>query len=138
MRTRAVVTRNLSHDLPYLLDPELTAFVDLKEAFNIGVDPYEPEQEPPKDLDYGPYPSGPMNTWPEAPANFRRLMYEYRKCCMDFSRALLRLIALSLDLDESYFDHMARFPMAGLRPLYYPSQQVKDDVGIGAHADYSC
>lgn len=49
----------------------------------------------------------------------------------------MRLIALSLYLPETYFDHMSRFPMSGLRALHYPTQETAADVGIGAHADYS-
>lgn len=49
----------------------------------------------------------------------------------------MRLIALALDLPEAYFDHMADFPIASVRALHYPSQEVPSDVGIGAHADYS-
>jgi len=64
-------------------------------------------------------------------------MYEYNVAILDFSKKLMRLIALSLGLEESYFDHMADFPMAGLRALHYPSQETTTDVGIGAHADYS-
>lgn len=64
-------------------------------------------------------------------------MYAYNAAILSFSKKLMRLIALALDLDESYFDHMADFPMAGLRALHYPSQEIATDVGIGAHADYS-
>lgn len=64
-------------------------------------------------------------------------MYEYNDAILNFSKQLMRIIALALDLDESYFDHMAKFPTGGLRALHYPSQKVSNDVGIGAHADYS-
>lgn len=64
-------------------------------------------------------------------------MYRYNDACLAFSKSLMRLIALSLNLEESYFDHMSDFPMSGLRALHYPTQEVPSDVGIGAHADYS-
>lgn len=112
---------------------------DLKEAFNMADDPYEPEQNAPPGLDMSPYPPGPLNQWPSDPASFRSIIYEYRVAAQGFASVLLRLIALSLDLPEEYFDHMIAFPMAGLRALHYPPQPPSDDdvIGIGAHADYS-
>jgi isopenicillin N synthase-like dioxygenase len=64
-------------------------------------------------------------------------MYEYNDAILAFSKKLMRMIALALDLKEDYFDHMADFPMGGLRALHYPSLEVSTDAGIGAHADYS-
>lgn len=64
-------------------------------------------------------------------------MYKYNAAILSFSKKLMRTIALALNLPETYFDHMASFPMAGLRALHYPSQETTADVGIGAHADYS-
>lgn len=64
-------------------------------------------------------------------------MYKYNDACLAFSKHLMRLIALSLNLEEDYFEHMSRFPMSGLRALHYPPQESTADVGIGAHADYS-
>lgn len=112
---------------------------DLKEAFNMADDPYDPEQKAPADLDLSAYPHGPGNQWPEKPEAFRSTMYEYRAAAQAFSLTLLRLIALSLQLPETYFDHMTEFPMAGMRALHYPSQRPTDTdvIGIGAHADYS-
>lgn len=56
---------------------------------------------------------------------------------MKFSNELLHLIALSLDLDENHFAPLMKFPMAGMRPLHYPPQDIASDIGLGAHADYS-
>ncbi|KAF2083790.1 Clavaminate synthase-like protein [Saccharata proteae CBS 121410] len=110
---------------------------DLKEAFNMSDDPYEPEQNAPADLDLSTYPPPPLNQWPEQPARFRQTLYAYHAAVSAFARRLLRIVALALELDEHYFDHMTRFPMAGLRALHYPPQEASTDVGIGAHADYS-
>ena len=60
-------------------------------------------------------------------------MDEYRAAVLDFSKRFLRIIALALDLEETYFDFMTRFPMAGLRALHYPPQEVSSDVGIGEY-----
>lgn len=110
----------------------------MKEALNLSEDPYEPEQKAPADLDWTPYPAGPMNQWPETPSDFRKVLCEYRDACLSFSKGLMRLVALSLDLDEEYFNNLTTFPMAGLRPLHYPPQEASDDIGLGAHVDYSC
>jgi isopenicillin N synthase-like dioxygenase len=112
----------------------------LKEGLNFGDDPTEPEQNCPPDFDLSYYPGNgtvPINQWPSTPADFRSVMYEYHAAVMAFSRQLLQIIALALDLEENYFDPLTRFPMAGLRPLYYPPQELADDIGIAAHADYS-
>lgn len=115
-------------------------FPDLKEALNFGDDPTEPEQNCPPGFDLSYYPGNgtvPINQWPATPARFRSVMYQYHAAVLDFARRLLHVIALALDLKEDYFDEMTRFPMAGLRPLYYPPQELNGDIGIGAHADYS-
>jgi isopenicillin N synthase-like dioxygenase len=107
----------------------------LKEAFATGEDPYDPEQNAPKNLDWSKY-SKNGNQWPES-KEFRTIMYQYNDAVLNFSKQLMRMIALALNLDERYFDHMADFPTGGLRALHYPSQEVSNDVGIGADADYS-
>ncbi|KAI1078105.1 Clavaminate synthase-like protein [Whalleya microplaca] len=115
---------------------------DLKEAFNMADDPYEPEQAAPPSLDLSTYPPGPLNQWPARPAGFRDAIYAYRGAAQAFSGVLLRLLALGLELPEDYFESMLAFPMAGLRALHYPPQAAADNnnsntIGIGAHADYS-
>jgi isopenicillin N synthase-like dioxygenase len=116
------------------------SLTDLKEALNFREDPTEPEQNCPPGFDLSYYPGNgtvKCNQWPEKPAKFRSVMYEYHAAVMEFSRQLLHMIALALDLEEDYFDNLTRFPMAGLRPLYYPAQDVVEDMGLAAHADYS-
>ncbi|KAL1897035.1 hypothetical protein Sste5346_004239 [Sporothrix stenoceras] len=113
---------------------------DMKEALNFGDDPTEPERNCPPDFDLSYYPGNgtvPINQWPAQPANFRDVLYQYHAAVMAFSRQLLHIVALALDLDEDFFDTLTVFPMAGLRPLYYPPQELAEDIGIGAHAGYS-
>ncbi|KUJ13015.1 Clavaminate synthase-like protein [Mollisia scopiformis] len=121
-----------------LLETKLDACTrgDLKEAFATGDDPNDPEQNPPATLNRSLYPSN-GNQWPASPPTFRKTMYAYQAAILSFSKSLMQLIALSLSLPETYFDHMSSFPMGGLRALHYPPQDVSTDVGIGAHADYS-
>lgn len=110
------------------------ATTDCKEGFNIGEDPFDPSFNCPADFDVTPYEkfgAGQINLWPEKPEAFRSTLTEYRQAIERFAKQLLRIVALALDLEETYFDHMGRFPMAGLRPLHYPVQEVSDDVGIG-------
>ncbi|KAE8441099.1 hypothetical protein EG329_005866 [Mollisiaceae sp. DMI_Dod_QoI] len=121
-----------------LLETKLDASTrgDLKEAFAMGDDPYDVEQSAPSTLDRTPYPPN-GNQWPTSPKDFRKILYAYHTAVLSFSKKLMQLIALSLDLPETYFDHMSSFPMGGLRALHYPPQPSTSDVGIGAHADYS-
>ena len=118
--------------------------IDLKEAFSQGDDPYEEEQTAPEGLlpllaTLGlSYPKI-GNQWPSETCvpGFRKTIHAYSDALLNFSKKLMRLIALSLDVSEDYFDHMADFPMSSIRALHYPSQEVAGDIGIGAHADYS-
>jgi isopenicillin N synthase-like dioxygenase len=108
----------------------------MKEAFTIGDDPWDPEQESP----YTPSPDTPKrNSWPPAYPKFRPQIYSYYLRALAFSRKLMEAFALALDLPENYFDEATSFPMAGLRILHYPPQERQDarDIGLGAHTDYS-
>ncbi|EXJ83330.1 hypothetical protein A1O1_06951 [Capronia coronata CBS 617.96] len=107
-------------------DPNVTA--DQKEAFSIRTD---------KPL--GRFLQGP-NHWPDLPG-FKESYTEYYNAMRGFSQALFRIIALSLNLDEGYFDRFASDPdgLAALRSHHYPPTPV--DVtgrtrGAGAHTDF--
>lgn len=108
----------------------------MKEAFLIGQDASEPEQN-------APFPTGPstpkLNSWPSAYPEFRPKVYRYYNHAMAFARKLIQAFALSLDLPETYFDEMTSFPMIHYRMLHYPPQEKQDarDIGIGAHTDYT-
>ena len=119
-------------------NPLADSQIDLKEAFNISEEPDELEQEAPTNLNRTPYPTSLINHWPSQPIGFRSILSQYRQACFKFSQQLLKLIALSLDLDENYFWKLNSIPMAGLRLLHYPSQEIATDIGLGAHTDYSC
>jgi isopenicillin N synthase-like dioxygenase len=101
----------------------------------MGEDPAEPEQK----TDRQSSTQEPRNQWPSSPsaAFFRPALYKYYMHILDFSRRLLRVFALALDLPEDSFDSIATFPMAAVRAIHYPPQEVESDVGIGAHTDYS-
>jgi isopenicillin N synthase-like dioxygenase len=66
---------------------------------------------------------------------------------LDLARHLFRLFALSLNLEETFFDSMTTHPGGIARLLYYPpSRSVgpeilpssTEQIGLGAHSDYEC
>ncbi|WP_292540697.1 2-oxoglutarate and iron-dependent oxygenase domain-containing protein [Mesorhizobium sp.] len=101
---------------------------DLKECFDIG---------PERSILEGPF-FGP-NQWPSNLPECRELTYRYHQTMVALAKTLLRGIALSLDLSESFFQDLMRNPISILRLLHYPPQSgyVNEDIiGIGAHTDY--
>jgi isopenicillin N synthase-like dioxygenase len=110
-------------------DPERTK--DLKEIFDLGREALDGKTRP----FFGP------NNWPESLPSFGSTMTDYHNQVMGLARRLLGGIALSLDLDQDYFDPMMTEPVSIQRVLHYPPQnKIKDDslIGIGAHSDYGC
>jgi isopenicillin N synthase-like dioxygenase len=101
---------------------------DLKECFDIG-----PERTAVEGPFFGP------NQWPSTLPRLQELTYGYHQKMVDLSKKLLRGIALSLDLPESYFESLMRNPISIQRLLHYPPQhgQIAEDIiGTGAHTDY--
>lgn len=72
------------------LDENATA--DQKESFSVR-----------RDRPLGRFLQGP-NQWPENPARFKEIYEEYYDSVHELSMKLFRLMALSLSLDENYFD----------------------------------
>ncbi|KAF5523053.1 2-oxoglutarate-Fe(II) type oxidoreductase hxnY [Colletotrichum aenigma] len=112
---------------------------ELKEGFYIGA-------EIPKDHPYfvnKKLNSGP-NQWPEGLGSeletFRSASMEYYSSALSLASDLMRVLALSLDLEESYFSKFMDGAVATMRMLHYPSQPVDADEkltrGIGAHTDF--
>lgn len=66
-------------------------------------------------------------------------MSYYSHVC-DLARDVLRILALTLDLPESYFNQFTEDAVATMRLLHYPPQPKDDDEklsrGIGAHTDF--
>lgn len=103
--------------------------------------PLEPEQEyqaktnsqPPANL------TKPQNIWPSQAPWFREGMYKYYQAIFPLAMKLVRVFALAFGLEEDAFDQMFKFPITGMRPLFYPPSAVENElIGLGAHADFSC
>ncbi|KAI8652159.1 Fe2OG dioxygenase domain-containing protein [Fusarium sp. Ph1] len=112
---------------------------ELKEGFYIGDD--IPKTHPyfvNKKLNSGP------NQWPEALgddlADFKSYSMEYYHSTLKLASDLMRVLALSLDLEETYFSRFLDGAVATMRLLHYPSQPADADEkltrGIGAHTDF--
>lgn len=89
------------------------------------------------------------NVWPSESdlPGFYAGVREYYSQILSLARHLFRLFALSLELEETYFDDMTTHPGGIARLLYYPPSKdpqpmdpaKKDaEIGLGAHSDYEC
>jgi len=109
---------------------------DLKETFDMSVEVGS------DDIDflagnplYGP------NQWPDSLPAFKSDMNAHFALMTSLSNDIYRAFALSLGLEESYFDSMLEKPLDILRLLRYPPQPVVEDeeqIGTGAHSDFDC
>ncbi|KXN83145.1 hypothetical protein AN958_01816 [Leucoagaricus sp. SymC.cos] len=125
---------------------------DLHEGFDIG---WEPETEPNHQGDIQGMISvirddGVMtggNVWPNSVAlpGFREAVLAYYHSALRLGKLLFPLLALALDLPETFFDDKTTKPAAIMRLLHYPPQSPtklgpKGDrqIGIGSHTDYEC
>lgn len=109
-------------------DPTRTR--DLKEAYDIG--PETPGETTPF---FG------ANPWPDEAdvPGFAETIYAYHEAMKALARRMLGGIALSLDLDEDFFEPKLTNPICIQRLLHYPPQTGPIDesvIGIGAHSDY--
>lgn len=128
-----------------------------KEAFNWGyeadLDPEARDNHPHVQLDGTK--SDKVNQWPAETAlsGFRNAIKTYHQQVLTLARHLYKLLALSLDLPENYFNPMITDPSVTGRLMYYPPAPAKkeprkplsddddkDDltIGLGAHSDYQC
>lgn len=78
------------------------------------------------------------NQWPSHPSAlfWRPATYRYYNAMYTFSKRLLQIFALALDLPETAFDAITTHPMTNVRAVHYPPQESESDVGIGAHTDF--
>ncbi|KAF9662575.1 hypothetical protein SADUNF_Sadunf18G0068500 [Salix dunnii] len=119
-----------------ILDPDNQVHGDLKEGFYIGVEVPEDDPKAEKPF-YGP------NVWPsdDILPGWRHTMEKYYLEALEVARAIVRIIALALELEADFFDkpEILGQPLAFLRLLKYPGQ-ISDPsnglYGAGAHTDY--
>ncbi|KAJ5120042.1 oxidoreductase [Penicillium atrosanguineum] len=110
---------------------------DLKEGYYLGKnlpsdDPFVVERR------FGQAP----NKYPTElhdPPKFQSVMEEYHSVMSTFAANLMQVMALTLNLNEDFFDEFCDHPVAVLRLLHYPPQDpttVETERGIGAHTDF--
>ncbi|KAL3472725.1 hypothetical protein BJX99DRAFT_272758 [Aspergillus californicus] len=109
---------------------------DLKEGFQIGIhkDPSHPACVAQRML------TGP-NVWPSSlEPGFSSCMLEYFDAVRKVTKAIFKILALSLDIDfDQYFAPICQDSLEGLRLLHYPPQALdasEDQLGTGAHTDF--
>tara|TARA_Y100000758_G_scaffold220635_1_gene159051 strand:+ start:699 stop:1688 length:990 start_codon:yes stop_codon:yes gene_type:complete len=107
---------------------------DLKEGFLLG---RELNESHPHVIRKTPY-HGP-NQWPENNPRFRQQTEDYMRHMELLGRKIVRLLALSLQLPEDFFDEGLKEPMIISRMLHYPCQPEtarENQLGAGAHTDW--
>src|SRR6266508_3906189 len=77
------------------------------------------------------------NLFPSNIPGFRETALEYMAAMTELGHALMRGVALSLGLDESYFaEHYTGDPLILFRIFNYPAQSAATGWGVGEHTDY--
>ena len=111
------------------LDDSKPDQVDVKEAFNIGLELAEGDPRLGQ-------PFRALNNWPDVPG-FRDTALAYFEAVHALGVDLHRAIALDLGLPEHYFAPFLDEPLATLRMLRYPAGTARDGaIGAGEHTDY--
>ncbi len=107
---------------------------DLKDSFDFGVE--LPLTDP--DVICGMPLHGP-NQWPDLPG-FRGAMETYAAYVRTAALKLVRVLALSLDLNEDFFLQHYQKPVFTTRVIHYPVPdqrfEAEYDIGALAHTDY--
>jgi isopenicillin N synthase-like dioxygenase len=77
------------------------------------------------------------NLFPATPEGLRECVLDYMSALKKLGHRLMAGIALSLDLDESYFDdRFTREPLTLFRIFNYPAPRDPSLWGVGEHTDY--
>ncbi|KAK6585761.1 hypothetical protein PZA11_002488 [Diplocarpon coronariae] len=71
---------------------------------------------------------------------FKKTTMDYYRETCQLARDILKVLALTLNLSENYFDEFTSGAVATMRLLHYPPQPADSDEklsrGIGAHTDF--
>ena len=79
------------------------------------------------------------NLWPQAPAGLKDTIVAYRRAMNELAGAIMRIFALALDLDETFFDDKIDRAISVLRIIHYPVMPQPPLPGqwrAGPHTDY--
>ena len=109
---------------------------DAKEFYSIGLelDASDPNVRAGEPL------RGP-NNWPAFMPELRPALYRYFEEMGACGEDLLRVVALSLGLDEAFFAPRYTKPLQRTQIIYYPPQppaSETDQFGVAPHSDYGC
>jgi isopenicillin N synthase-like dioxygenase len=123
-----------SEALAYSLDQETPP--DLKESFSIGPvdapdDAYHRAAAPGKFF--------AANFWPDAPENFRPTWETYYREMERVATQLMRIFALGLGMDKSFFDDKVDRHITNFSVIHYPEQPnppLPGQLRAGEHTDY--
>ncbi len=110
--------------------PDLTEFFHVGPV-DVGDDPYYSSAEGRQHFT--------PNVWPAAPAAFERAATTYYRAMSALILELMRLAALALSVDETFFEDKVDRSIGTMRLNYYPAQTVAPAPGqlrAGAHTDY--
>ena len=127
MMGKTALARSLGNDTP----------PDYREAFKIGVidipdgDPYYHSEAAQKFF--------PPNVWPERPSDFRHAYETYYRAIQRLASDIMRIFALALGLDESFFADKLDRPVNRLNAIRYLKQEqppVEGQLRAGEHTDY--
>lgn len=79
------------------------------------------------------------NPWPKQLPGFEEHLSNYYRMMRAFCRVLARNVALSLDLNENYFDPVLTHPGCSALVAHYPPKKPKSrNFGLSAHTDAEC
>ncbi|GFF58756.1 2OG-Fe(II) oxygenase family oxidoreductase, putative [Aspergillus udagawae] len=130
-----------ARDVPEDAHPHLKATAGKStEAFNIGYEIAGDPAKRPDDVEpTDPWGLHGPNQWPreELIPGFREAYLQYYGQILTFSRKLLRIFALALDLPETYFDHMCKNPGAASRLIRYSACEADQTAAeVPPHTDF--
>ncbi|KAI0378590.1 Clavaminate synthase-like protein [Hypomontagnella monticulosa] len=118
---------------------------DVRESFSFR---YSPELDPDHPMDISELPEE-VRSWIRAEdfvwedtdhlPNFKQDLLAYWRSCLTLARRLVRMFALSLGLEEDYWDDKVTHPGADGVFNYYPPRTTEElenkSVGLGSHTD---
>lgn len=121
--------------------------IDVKESMSFRYLPqYDPDPKDPNavPLAVKPWLRGEEYVWEGTShlPSFQKDCMAYWAACLTLARKLVRIFALSLELEETHFDEKVTYPGADMVLNYYPprtaEEEAKNAIGLGSHTDLQC